>query len=241
MIGNYLLLEVNQAIFALIHFYKRQSYGFRADENKSTTNVAWLVGAASGSVTVDTTPRHIDITTQDSVTPPAHLAVAPLNDKNNNKNTNSVNNIKMGYSLCRSKTVSDIHCWNGDNSDQGDSCDRPLGLGDKDQGKVPRRPGVRRNASSVSICQDKSISGSRYDMSAAGTISTQGSLRSRIVRHKTLLGSSSRLYKFSQSLSSLTTITSESRPASAVSTLSRDPNIFEPITQGEKLDSFSCC
>ena len=125
----------------------------------------------------------------------------------------------MGYSLCRSKTVSDIHCWNGDNSDQGDSCDRPLGLGDKDQGKVPRRPGVRRNASSVSICQDKSLSGSRYDMSAAGTISTQGSLRSRIVRHKTLLGSSSRLYKFSQSLSSLTTITSESRPASAVSTL----------------------
>ena len=151
-----------------IHYF-RQSYGFRADDNKSTTNVAWLVGAACGSVNVDNTPRHIDITTQDSVTPPAHLAVAPLNDKNNNNN--SVNNIKMGYSLCRSKTVSDIHCWNGDNSDQGDTCDRPPAFSEN---KMPRRTGVRRNASSVSVCQDKSISGSRYDMSAAGTISTQG-------------------------------------------------------------------
>ena len=203
---------------------------------------------AAGGVTQDLTPHHIDIPAPDSVTPPSHLAVAPL----------ASTNIRMGYTLCRSKTVSDMPCYEGE-SDNSD--------------KQTQVKGVKRNSSSVSVSgsRGEESAGSRYDMSQAGTISTQGSLRSRIVRHRTLLGSSSRLYKFSQSLSSLTTITS----ASTASTLrcvlkvavffesqispkkksfnslchvrlmigsnlntifSRDPNIFEPITPGEKLD-----
>ena len=229
--------------------YFRHSYGFRAGDNKSTTNVAWLVGAAGG-VTQDLTPHHIDIPAPHSVTPPSHLAVAPL--------ASSTTNIRMGYTLCRSKTVSDMPCYEGE-SDNSD--------------KQTRVKGVKRNSSSVSGLRGDESAGSRYDMSQAGTISTQGSLRSRIVRHRTLLGSSSRLYKFSQSLSSLTTITSAStastlrcvlKLAAAVffesqispkkksfdslchvrlmigsnlnTIFSRDPNIFEPITPGEKLD-----
>ena len=139
----------------------------------------------------DATSHHIDIKDKDSVTPPSHLAVAPLAPSSS---------IRMGYSLCRSKTVSDMPCYEGEESDNSDK----------------QTPGVKRNSSSVSVSGSRGeTSGSRYDMSQAGTISTQGSLRSRIVRHRTLLGSSSRLYKFSQSLSSLTTITS----ASATSTL----------------------
>ena len=98
--------------------------------------------------------------------------------------------------------------------------------------RVKQRQVVRRNMSSVSVMSDNfgDIMGSTGDnrmgstgdmstmavatdtMSTLGTVSTTGSTRSRIVRHKTLLGSSSRLYKFSQSMSSLNTITSaESR------------------------------
>ena len=152
--------------------------------------MAWLVGAAGG-VAEDSPAHHIDIPAPDSVTPPSHLAVAPL-----------TSSIRMGYSLCRSKTVSDMPCYEGE-SDHSDK-------------QTPVK-GVKRNSSSVSVSGSRveESSGSRYDMSQAGTISTQGSLRSRIVRHRTLLGSSSRLYKFSQSLSSLTTITS----ASTTSTL----------------------
>ena len=157
--------------------------------------MAWLVGAAGG--VADHSPaHHIDIPAPGSVTPPSHLAVAPL-----------TSSIRMGYSLCRSKTVSDMPCYEGesDNSDK--------------QPPTPVKQGVKRNSSSVSVSGPRGVeennAGSRYDMSQAGTISTQGSLRSRIVRHRTLLGSSSRLYKFSQSLSSLTTITS----ASTASTL----------------------
>ena len=145
----------------------------------------------------DSTPHHIDIPAQDSVTPPSHLAVAPLASP-------APATLRMGYSLCRSKTVSDIPCYEGES--------------DSDKPRTPRQglPGVKRNSSSVSVsgCRDES-SGSGCDMSAAGRVSTQGSLRSRVVRQRTLLSSSSRLYKFSQSLSSLTTITS----ASASSTL----------------------
>ena len=178
----------NQNVISLCF---RLSYGFRAEDNKSTTNVAWLVGAAGG-VTEDSPAHHIDIPAPDSVTPPSHLAVAPL-----------TSSIRMGYSLCRSKTVSDMPCYEGE-SDNSDKQPSPV-------------KGVKRNSSSVSVsgCRVEENAGSRYDMSQAGTISTQGSLRSRIVRHRTLLGSSSRLYKFSQSLSSLTTITS----ASTASTL----------------------
>ena len=213
--------------------------------------MAWLVGAAGGA-TQDLTPHHIDIPAPDSVTPPSHLAVAPL--------ASSSTNIRMGYTLCRSKTVSDMPCYEGE-SDNSD--------------KQTRVKGVKRNSSSVSVSGSRGddSAGSRCDMSQAGTVSTQGSLRSRIVRHRTLLGSSSRLYKFSQSLSSLTTITSASTASTLRSVLklaaavffesqispkkksfdslchvrlmigsklntifSRDPNIFEPITPGEKLD-----
>ena len=46
------------------------------------------------------------------------------------------------------------------------------------------------------------------DFTTVGKVKRLGSLKSRVVRQRTLLGSSSRMYKFSQSLSSLTTITS---------------------------------
>ena len=132
---------------------------FRAERNKVTTNVAWLVGAAGG-LQESEEKHHIDIAEPGDLQPPSHLAVAPIPGP--------------GYNLARSKTVSG-------------------GLAGGERGSPARL--------------------------AAATNSTMGSLKSRIVRHKTLLGSSSRLYKFSQSLSSLTTITSESRAGSQTSTL----------------------
>merc|ERR1719232_945527 len=125
----------------------RPGYGFKAEDNKGTTNVAWLVGAARGLTSEDSS-HHLDIDTQDSVLPPPHLAVAPLTNLvtsvNNNSNqvvtsVNNNNNIRMGYSLCRSKTVSDIPCWEGDNhpGDEGDHNDK----------KKSKR--VRRSPSSV--------------------------------------------------------------------------------------------
>ena len=152
---------------------------FRADGNKSTTNVAWLVGASPGPVVGETVAtHHIDITAQDHLQPPSHLAVAPLGPEEGGR--------RMGYSLARSKTVSDLPGW----AHHGD-------------GKV------KRKHSSVSSVSD--LTASKTNVSTLGTVSTLGSLRSKIVRHKTLLGSSSRLYKFSQSLSSLTTLGTDSR------------------------------
>ena len=151
---------------------------FRAEENKSTTNVAWLVGASPGPALEETvTTHHIDITAQDHLQPPSHLAVAPLSSEEASR--------RMGYSLARSKTVSDLPGWA-----QGE-----------------RK--VTRKQSSVSSVSD--LTASKTNVSTLGTVSTLGSLRSKIVRHKTLLGSSSRLYKFSQSLSSLTTLGTDSR------------------------------
>ena len=153
----------------------------------------------------------------------------------------------MGYSLARSKTVSDLPGW--------------AQTGSK----------VKRKHSSVSDYSSQDMTASKSNISTLGTVSTLGSLRSKIVRHKTLLGSSSRLYKFSQSLSSLTTLGTESR-ASLSSTLrsdnlawslfswtslviydnifksdqiqtsklnnlsSRDPNMLEPIMRREASD-----
>ena len=152
---------------------------FQADGNKSTTNVAWLVGASPGPVVESLTSHHIDITAQDQVQPPSHLAVAPITpDMSPGPGGGS------GYSLARSKTISDLPQWaHGD-----------------------RRPSSSPDMSPVSTL---------------GTVSTLGSLRSKIVRHKTLLGSSSRLYKFSQSLSSLTTLGSESRAGASTSSTLR--------------------
>ena len=162
---------------------------FRAGGNKSTTNVAWLVGASPGPALVETvTTHHIDITAQDHLQPPSHLAVAPLN-------TEETDTRRMAYSLARSKTVSDLPGW-------ADSK-------------------VKRKHSSVSDYSSQDLTASKTNVSTLGTVSTLGSLRSKIVRHKTLLGSSSRLYKFSQSLSSLTTLGTESR-ASLSSTLRWD-------------------
>merc|ERR1719320_1068184 len=195
--------------------------------------------------------HHIDIRDQD-LQPPSHLAVAPIIAASTSSNSpltvtsNSsdsllspsslfancstpspspsqkrqekvtpvkpnVNSIKMGYSLSRSKTVSDLPFW------ADEVCDQVAGdrNNSRDQAKQVTSEMVKRN-----MCSDR---GTLYSKGlAAATVSTMGSLKSKIVRHKTLLGSSSRLYKFSQSLSSLTTITSESRPASATSTFSRD-------------------
>ena len=133
----------------------------------------------------------------------------------------------MGYSLARSKTVSDLPFWAEEVRDQV-AADRNMS---SDHTKQVTSDMVKRNMSS-----DR---GTLYSKGlAAATVSTMGSLKSKIVRHKTLLGSSSRLYKFSQSLSSLTTITSESRPASATSTFSRDQqeqhSMFEQINNRDR-------
>ena len=157
---------------------------FRAEGAKSTTNVAWLVGASPGPALLETvTTHHIDITAQDHLQPPSHLAVAPLG-------TEEGRGRRMGYSLARSKTVSDLPGWAQAGS------------------KVKRK---HSSVSSVSDNNSPDLTASKTNVSTLGTVSTLGSLRSKIVRHKTLLGSSSRLYKFSQSLSSLTTLGTDSR------------------------------
>ena len=157
---------------------------FRAEGKKSTTNVAWLVGASPGPALVETvTTHHIDITAQDHLQPPSHLAVAPLQSEEGERR-------RMGYSLARSKTVSDLPGW---------------------EGEAQGERKVKRKHSSVSDYSSQDMTASKTNVSTLGTVSTLGSLRSKIVRHKTLLGSSSRLYKFSQSLSSLTTLGTESR------------------------------
>lgn len=180
-------------------YYFRPGYGFRAEDNKSTTNVAWLVGAAGG-VAQDSAPRHIDIV--DTVAP-SPLAVAPL-----------AMNPRMGYSLSRSKTVSDIPFYGdkGGGSEASDS--NPVTRHTRQQSPV------KRTQSSVSVTPVSSVA-DMSTLSTQATVSTQGSVRSKVVRHKTLLGSSSRLYKFSQSLSSLTTITSDSRAASSTTSTLR--------------------
>ena len=205
-------------------FFFRSSYDFRSGGDKSTTNVAWLVGAATGPI--DDSQHHIDIVTPDKILPPPYLAVTPLQVKTpaqpplqppayNSPPKVTTTLPKMGYSLCRSKTVSDIPCWTGDNVNNDTSDHKVTKVN-----RVKQRQVVRRNMSSVSVMSE--TMGSTGDMSTMtvtsdtmstlGTVSTTGSTRSRIVRHKTLLGSSSRLYKFSQSMSSLNTITSaESR------------------------------
>ena len=168
---------------------------FRAEGEKSTTNVAWLVGASPGPALVESlTTHHIDITAQDHLQPPSHLAVAPLNTEEGTSSSRR----RMGYSLARSKTVSDLPGWEGGQAQTGRK--------------------VARKDSSVSEYTGPDLTASKTNVSTLGTVSTMGSLRSKIVRHKTLLGSSSRLYKFSQSLSSLTTLGTESR-ASLSSTL----------------------
>ena len=234
----------------------RPTQGFNADTNKSTTNVAWLVGAARKA----DENHHIDIRDQD-LQPPSHLAVAPIIATSSTSNSpltvtsNSsdsllspsslfatsstpspnqshqekvtpvkpnLNSIKMGYSLSRSKTVSDLPFWAHEFQV------------DKVTSEQPKKVTVDMSVVKRNMSSDRN---SMYAKGlAAATVSTMGSLKSKIVRHKTLLGSSSRLYKFSQSLSSLTTITSDSRPGSATSTFSRDPHQFEPIINTEKLD-----
>ena len=146
--------------------------------------------------------HHIDILELQS---PSHLEVAPLNKPGlanqlsnkpglNTKVTNLPENsnkpVKMGYSLARSKTVSDIPLW----------------ARATDSDKTNPQP----NQQAPTIVPDLEEMGSESGL-AAGTMVTMGSLKSRIVKHRTLLGSSSRLYKFSQSLSSLTTLGSTSR------------------------------
>ena len=133
---------------------------FAAQGNRSTTNVAWLVGATTKPQPQE---HHIDIL-DSHIQPPSHLEVAPL--------------VQMGYSLARSKTVSDIPLW----------AQEAVNPPPAPQSVAAAEPGL-----------------------AAATPHTTGSLRSKVVKHRTLLGSSSRLYKFSQSLSSLTTLGSESR------------------------------
>jgi hypothetical protein len=157
-----------------------------SDANKSTTNVAWLVGSSRR----EEADHHIDIRDEGDLQPPSHLAVAPI------PGPAPAPGPERGYMLARSKTVADLPCW-------ADT-----------QGSSPSSTPERGSSSESS---ERLYS---KGPTSTATVSTLGSLRSKIVRHKTLLGSSSRLYKFSQSLSSLTTIASgDSRSSS----LSRDP------------------
>ena len=189
----------------------RMREGF-CEGNKSTTNVAWLVGSNRRGEEAD---HHIDIPDQGDLQPPSHLAVAPILPASprlgvkalpgGNKSpsfsssgtpsppaptTQQTPTRQAGYTLARSSTVSDLPFW------------------------AHKDPTAR---------EERSSSSSEWlytrGQTSQATVSTLGSLKSKIVRHKTLLGSSSRLYKFSQSLSSLTTITSGD---SRTSTLSRD-------------------
>ena len=192
----------------------RMREGF-SEGNKSTTNVAWLVGSNRRGEEAD---HHIDIPDQGDLQPPSHLAVAPILPASPRLGVQALGGNKSpppsssgtpsppaptaqapkqqaptrqaGYTLARSSTVSDLPFW---------------------AHKEPAGREERSSSSSERLY-------TRGPTSQA-TVSTLGSLKSKIVRHKTLLGSSSRLYKFSQSLSSLTTITSGD---SRTSTLSRD-------------------
>ena len=191
----------------------RAREGF-CEENKNTTNVAWLVGSNRRGEEAD---HHIDIPDQGDLQPPSHLAVAPILPASPRLGVKALGGNKVpssssdtpspptpttqqaakqapirqaGYTLARSSTVSDLPFW---------------------AHKDPTARDERSSSSSERLF-------TRGPTSQA-TVSTLGSLKSKIVRHKTLLGSSSRLYKFSQSLSSLTTITSGD---SRTSTLSRD-------------------
>ena len=167
------------------------SSSFSAEGSRSTTNVAWLVGAANPPVL----EHHIDILDKQEINPPSHLEVAPIGSTLKVKD--------MGYSLTRSKTVSDMPLWARDISSEDES--KPRAWTD-----------------SIRIISDESetMSDSGSGLTAA-TLVTMGSLRSKIVKHRTLLGSSTRLYKFSQSLSSLTTVGSESRTSSWERTMSQ--------------------
>ena len=193
-----------------------------SEGNKSTTNVAWLVGSNRRGEEAE---HHIDIPDQGDLQPPSHLAVAPIlpaspllgvkvlgetkspstSSSSSSSGTSSpptpssqaakqAPTRQAGYTLARSSTVSDLPFW-----------------AHKHKDKDPTTREERSSSSSERLY-------TRGPTSQA-TVSTLGSLKSKIVRHKTLLGSSSRLYKFSQSLSSLTTITSGD---SRTSTLSRD-------------------
>lgn len=164
------------------------SSSFSAEGNRSTTNVAWLVGAANPPHE----PHHIDIRHRAEIQPPSHLEVAPLEPSLGERRPT-----EMGYSLARSKTVSDMPLWASD-----------LRSGDS----RPTHP----LQESVLVGPEDSEAGL-----TAATVVTMGSLRSKVVKHRTLLGSSSRLYKFSQSLSSLTTLGSESRNSTWERTMSQ--------------------
>ena len=105
----------------------------------------------------------------------------------------------MGYNLARSKTISDIPHW-------------------ANQAKLGQNTSDNKMNYSVNTMSTNTSDGSTFNTldstttapSSEGllpaTVSTNGSLKSRIVKQRTLLKSETRLYKFSQSLSSLTTV-----------------------------------
>ena len=148
------------------------------------------------------------------------------------------NNIKlaatMGYSLARSKTISDIPQWATHNQ-QKKQKNVKLGYKNYEYLNKVSSSGLNTLSSNSTQTSDSiidlassSINSSSCSLQAvpnslqagpnslqAGHISTNGSLKSRIVKQRTLLRSQTRLYKFSQSLSSLNTLgTEESRASS---------------------------
>ena len=120
----------------------------------------------------------------------------------------------MGYTLARSKTISDIPQWatENDNNKSEKSDENRYFTKVKSVGTHSSNS-TQTNDSILDL--NSSLDGSTYALQMGGHISTNGSLKSRIVKQRTLLRSQARLYKFSQSLSSLTTVGTESSRASS--------------------------
>lgn len=168
-------------------------------ERAATTNVAWLVGATTAAsaakkepmATAGTTAssaglHHIDIRERGDLVVPAHLAVAPLaGDKHLGRSAGhaSVSADKQlpvgggteerpvgGYSLARSQTIGNLPLWAQD-LQGADSPPPPWGrstaYGDQWQRGLP--------LSTVHAAAAAAGSGT-----AAATLSTRGSLRSKI-------------------------------------------------------------
>ena len=123
--------------------------------------------------------------------------------------------ITMGYTLARSKTISDIPQWATEN----DNAKSEKSENDNRYFNKVKSVGTHSTNSTQTndsiLDLNSSLDGSTYALQMGGHISTNGSLKSRIVKQRTLLRSQARLYKFSQSLSSLTTVGTESSRASS--------------------------
>ena len=100
---------------------------------------------------------------------------------------------RMGYSLARSKTVSDIPLLaRNSGSDSVEITNRLKPPPSSDKGIGGMSPIMNNNNNN----KNDSVNGSTANLSSTPLFVKRGSLRSKVVKHSTLLGSASRLYKF---------------------------------------------